>query len=151
MFLIPILHQTTTAVYQSLRKRCCFSFQFYIKPQLTSILELDELSCFSFQFYIKPQQATSVCHKSSRCFSFQFYIKPQLVVDTDYLDMCCFSFQFYIKPQHITSGPYPYSVVSHSNSTSNHNRPSSLSVSSRLFLIPILHQTTTRKRTVLSC
>ena len=33
LFLIPILHQTTTAKACDLSIICCFSFQFYIKPQ----------------------------------------------------------------------------------------------------------------------
>ena len=85
LFLIPILHQTTTGnawVYGNAR---CFSFQFYIKPQLLAWRRLRALRCFSFQFYIKPQQTTGR------------------------IALC--------------------RVVSHSNSTSNHNRrmpPSSL-------------------------
>ena len=37
-----------------------------------------------------------------------------------------------------------FPVVSHSNSTSNHNQSESRFLPIRLFLIPILHQTTTR-------
>ena len=56
---------------------------------------------------------------------------------------CCFSFQFYIKPQPADDCLDVDTVVSHSNSTSNHNSISALTVSTELFLIPILHQTTT--------
>ena len=56
---------------------------------------------------------------------------------------CCFSFQFYIKPQRPCKRVHLRGVVSHSNSTSNHN-PAHMPLSTyRLFLIPILHQTTT--------
>ena len=39
-----------------------------------------------------------------------------------------------------------FPVVSHSNSTSNHNQSESRFLPIRLFLIPILHQTTTKNR-----
>ena len=58
LFLISILHQTTT---------------------LESSLPPATLRCFLFQFYIKPQrQVASICILKDRCFLFQFYIKPQL-------------------------------------------------------------------------
>ena len=101
LFLIPILHQTTTSGPPSAVAVLLF---------LIPILHQTTTSGFSFQ-------------SISGCFSFQFYIKPQLRRMTS---VRCY-------------------VVSHSNSTSNHNtsgrRPSGLP----LFLIPILHQTTTLK------
>ena len=151
------------------------------------------VGCFSFQFYIKPQPL--LCHPSAfpSCFSFQFYIKPQQIIPRMFFDICCFSFQFYIKPQPVTTWPPAWSVVSHSNSTSNHNlyyvipqhfqvvshsnstsnhNKSFLgcslifvvshsnstsnhnglvgqSINYRLFLIPILHQTTTSRMAVI--
>ena len=125
-------------------------------------------SCFSFQFYIKPQPTMRGCTAMHSCFSFQFYIKPQLVLPATSIVSCCFSFQFYIKPQRkrqddAGKGVVSHSnstsnhnlhvaafarkdVVSHSNSTSNHNANSFTLNSSMLFLIPILHQTTTGHR-----
>ena len=122
-------------------------------------------SCFSFQFYIKPQPTMRGCTAMHSCFSFQFYIKPQLVLPATSIVSCCFSFQFYIKPQRKRQDDAGKGVVSHSNSTSNHNlhvaafaRKDVVSHSnstsnhnqaflqifwSLLFLIPILHQTTT--------
>ena len=121
LFLIPILHQTTTARGADSMLTRCFSFQFYIKPQRRGFRVATSRRCFSFQFYIKPQHQTGDGRCGSRCFSFQFYIKPQLS-----------------PMQHSRR-----SVVSHSNSTSNHNENSRKKKSSALFLIPILHQTTT--------
>ena len=78
-------------------------------------------SCFSFQFYIKPQPTMRGCTAMHSCFSFQFYIKPQLVLPATSIVSCCFSFQFYIKPQRKRQDDAGKGVVSHSNSTSNHN------------------------------
>ena len=151
MFLIPILHQTTTF------------------PLSASIVR----SCFSFQFYIKPQQAPSNNFIVKRCFSFQFYIKPQL-------DICSNMYRTVVSHSNSTSNHNKRlsasdfnMVVSHSNSTSNHNiigvaavRPKVVSHSNStsnhnisleearlelLFLIPILHQTTTYERSGKRC
>ena len=121
LFLIPILHQTTT-----LRRNVRFRGLLFLIPILhqTTTFPLSASivrSCFSFQFYIKPQPCCSSGHGRMRCFSFQFYIKPQ----PPQLPFCFFP------------------VVSHSNSTSNHNLSNDTDDAAGLFLIPILHQTTT--------
>ena len=107
------------------------------------MLEYVQDGCFSFQFYIKPQLAITILALACRCFSFQFYIKPQQTAFCRCSAEGCFSFQFYIKPQHLARGSSIRIVVSHSNSTSNHNIRKEISASIKLFLIPILHQTTT--------
>ena len=78
LFLIPILHQTTTLHQHTGTIPGCSSFQFYIKPQqLQPTWELG-LRCSSFQFYIKPQLYRDTRRGGYSCSSFQFYIKPQL-------------------------------------------------------------------------
>ena len=193
----------------------CFSFQFYIKPQLRRTCSSRRPSCFSFQFYIKPQLAVIRRFSGLGCFSFQFYIKPQPMAALDcaenmlflipilhqtttlvmmaVLQMAlflipilhqtttvtsiyllslvlflipilhqtttrrlrsgppigCFSFQFYIKPQPMQRLFKCFRVVSHSNSTSNHNMSLPYLRRTPLFLIPILHQTTTSRMAVI--
>ena len=57
--------------------------------------------------------------------------------------VCCILSKFYIKPQlHIIHRLQPR-VVSYRNSTSNHNRASPVRRTTGLYLIEILHQTTT--------
>ena len=121
LFLIPILHQTTT-----------------LKRLLCGLL-----SCSSFQFYIKPQLSPAIPRKAFCCSSFQFYIKPQRSPALPEFPPGCSSFQFYIKPQHGRPLMEVDGVVPHSNSTSNHNNGLSFISPVSLFLIPILHQTTT--------
>ena len=127
----------------------CFSFQFYIKPQPNYLMHTSWTCCFSFQFYIKPQLLGRAKPARLGCFSFQFYIKPQLNFIKMELNHRCFSFQFYIKPQLSPAGILPFFVVSHSNSTSNHNYVENMDNISELFLIPILHQTTTSRMAVI--
>ena len=63
----------------------------------------------------------------------------------------CSSFQFYIKPQPFPGSRLVALVVPHSNSTSNHNQRPDSSPYCLLFLIPILHQTTTHLCSSLWC
>ena len=143
----------------------CFSFQFYIKPQQTAFSVRFQHGCFSFQFYIKPQHHRRCRCSAEGCFSFQFYIKPQHLARGS-------SIRIVVSHSNSTSNhnrwaPVVYTscvvshsnstsnhngnfermfkerVVSHSNSTSNHNNILPLKTSNALFLIPILHQTTT--------
>ena len=55
----------------------------------------------------------------------------------------CILSKFYIKPQRITPDYLNYQVVSYRNSTSNHNDVAKSALALRLYLIEILHQTTT--------
>ena len=57
--------------------------------------------------------------------------------------LCCILSKFYIKPQQQTIKLQSNSVVSYRNSTSNHNDLEGLSNRPPLYLIEILHQTTT--------
>ena len=121
LFLIPILHQTTTDNRVLSLHSGCSSFQFYIKPQLSPAIPRKAFCCSSFQFYIKPQRSPALPEFPPGCSSFQFYIKPQ-----------------HGRPLMEVDG-----VVPHSNSTSNHNAQVGTAQVGTLFLIPILHQTTT--------
>ena len=55
----------------------------------------------------------------------------------------CILLKFYIKPQLRLERELAYCVVSYRNSTSNHNEPFASECFCKLYLIEILHQTTT--------
>ena len=100
--------------------------------------------CILSKFYIKPQRQTIACHYVYGCILSKFYIKPQLAGEDRKTGGRCILSKFYIKPQ-----PFPVvyvraRVVSYRNSTSNHNRPSRRTHPPKLYLIEILHQTTTK-------
>ena len=99
LYLIEILHQTTTMAH------------------ISGIME----SCILSKFYIKPQLDASTMKTMLRCILSKFYIKPQLLVMYSCHD----------------------TVVSYRNSTSNHNLYRNRTQRVRLYLIEILHQTTT--------
>ena len=99
------------------------------------------------------------------CFSFQFYIKPQLAIPFSLLlvvvshsnstsnhnkRLSASDFNMVVSHSNSTSNhniigvaAVRPKVVSHSNSTSNHNISLEEARLELLFLIPILHQTTT--------
>ena len=58
--------------------------------------------------------------------------------------ICCILSKFYIKPQQRVRHKLGHSVVSYRNSTSNHNQPKYHFKWKTLYLIEILHQTTTK-------
>ena len=187
LYLIEILHQTTTHCkciqftlccilskfyikpqHEPLAShipRCCILSKFYIKPQLRCILGYTALGCILSKFYIKPQLARQWLMVPCGCILSKFYIKPQLVCGLRWRQLCCILSKFYIKPQHFINArdrvsscilskfyikPQPRvprlivsMVVSYRNSTSNHNQKRRDKSYQRLYLIEILHQTTT--------
>ena len=121
LYLIEILHQTTT--------------QFFV----------GHLFCRLYLIEILHQTTTTsiIQRRSERCILSKFYIKPQLL-------FCCFAQFYVVSYRNSTSnhnyGPrrrLPAGVVSYRNSTSNHNGKVLDGVRRRLYLIEILHQTTT--------
>ena len=145
--------------------RCILS-KFYIKPQLYNFWIKAHNCCILSKFYIKPQHSHETYCAYHSCILSKFYIKPQLFyADLSKVRRCILS-KFYIKPQHprlfelsrlVVSYRNSTSnhnleekyhnlrqVVSYRNSTSNHNSASMPSASGPLYLIEILHQTTTK-------
>ena len=77
LYLIEILHQTTTLATAILFPRCCILLKFYIKPQQTFFASKIEHGCILLKFYIKPQHGGRRRAASQRCILLKFYIKPQ--------------------------------------------------------------------------
>ena len=126
LFLIPILHQTTTLVMMAVLQMALFLIP--ILHQTTTVTSIYLLSLVLFLIPILHQTTTRRLRSGP--------------------PIGCFSFQFYIKPQPMQRLFKCFRVVSHSNSTSNHNALGADSMLTRLFLIPILHQTTTLRRRI---
>ena len=103
LYLIEILHQTTTK-HPALRH---------------------SMRCILSKFYIKPQLRNVSLNQDFRCILSKFYIKPQLVRQPLQRRMGCILSKFYIKPQRRSDPPDESCVVSYRNSTSNHNRRAS--------------------------
>ena len=189
MYLIEILHQTTTiGRLRFIRARCILS-KFYIKPQRAWWSVFYGYSCILSKFYIKPQlqqaaydfvnvvsyrNSTSnhnkweyprrhpglylieILHQTTTqsdeyqagtsCILSKFYIKPQLRLERELAHCSCILSKFYIKPQRAWRSVFYGYVVSYRNSTSNHNHIDTVRVDYMLYLIEILHQTTTQRQ-----
>ena len=59
LYLIEILHQTTTTLAASGNFSSCILSKFYIKPQLFASLLIALICCILSKFYIKPQRRAS--------------------------------------------------------------------------------------------
>ena len=101
--------------------------------------------CILSKFYIKPQPLVLWLLVAWRCILSKFYIKPQQSPQGD-------SFWRVVSYRNSTSNHNTsilrlasIIVVSYRNSTSNHNPDVEASSSDLLYLIEILHQTTTRR------
>ena len=165
LYLIEILHQTTTSSRARARLLCCILLKFYIKPQQPftrsrySKLYLIEIlhqttTCGKCEDCLRRLYLIEILHQTTtpalasmplcRCILLKFYIKPQLVSSLFVLGAGCILLKFYIKPQLRLERELAYCVVSYRNSTSNHNAVAGRHYLALLYLIEILHQTTTR-------
>ena len=124
LYLIEILHQTTTEPSRTDMIRCCILSKFYIKPQLRDSLRYSDFRCILSKFYIKPQPLDSAVSRRESCILSKFYIKPQQLFALIKIRRCCILSKFYIKPQHQPQTSDIPRVVSYRNSTSNHNKAS---------------------------
>ena len=167
LYLIEILHQTTTFRSDYTFGYRCILSKFYIKPQLrhscpfffrvvsyrnsTSNHNQAMTITVAIQLYlieILHQTTTSAQYlmRSCSCILSKFYIKPQHEGVRHQDGQSCILSKFYIKPQLSSKRRCTLCVVSYRNSTSNHNWKSFMVSIMLLYLIEILHQTTTQLR-----
>ena len=125
------------------RTACCILSKFYIKPQLLPFVMQRLIRCILSKFYIKPQPSFRSAITQHGCILSKFYIKPQLSLEVMLTQESCILSKFYIKPQLVIQLNVTAWVVSYRNSTSNHNLIPRMCFSQALYLIEILHQTTT--------
>ena len=121
MYLIEILHQTTTEGHA--QTRTIWLYLIEILHQTTTSLRA---RASPLQLYlIEILHQTTTLRRSAL------------------LLLSCILSKFYIKPQQRVRHRLGHSVVSYRNSTSNHNRTDLVRMLLVLYLIEILHQTTT--------
>ena len=187
MYLIEILHQTTTCYRQCSFCCCCILSKFYIKPQQRVRHKIGHSCCILSKFYIKPQPSVRVRELLKGCILSKFYIKPQPLCSPSFdstvvsyrnstsnhnCRLSAFCGRFVVSYRNSTSNhntglrgtplsvvvsyrnstsnhnyinplSWQYLVVSYRNSTSNHNQARRNWKYKKLYLIEILHQTTT--------
>ena len=151
LFLISILHQTTTIC--SLRIIFRVLFLISILHQTTTDTSDDAGRRRLFLISILHQTTTSSVPSRfpASCFLFQFYIKPQLPIYTSVPFHVVSYFNSTSNHNLNTPVKHKLSVVSYFNSTSNHNLHTKKYQKILLFLISILHQTTTSDMRFVDC
>ena len=99
LYLIEILHQTTTVGTREMPFCSCILLKFYIKPQPKRRTAILRLRCILLKFYIKPQLQDGRIGDVIGCILLKFYIKPQRYDARKISARCCILLKFYIKPQ----------------------------------------------------
>ena len=122
LYLIEILHQTTTSL-----------------PLLCAVLPL-----YLIEILHQTTTRRDIQRRSKRLYLIEILHQTTTFPLLRSVLFCCILSKFYIKPQHFDFEKRVNYVVSYRNSTSNHNFRRWLSRSWALYLIEILHQTTTR-------
>ena len=168
LYLIEILHQTTTSLCASLSFWSCILSKFYIKPQLATHGKRKTDRCILSKFYIKPQQSTLPAEQkkvvsyrnstSNHNIGAKKRMQRQVVSyrnstsNHNYFTECSHGgrvVSYRNSTSNHNSDNWVFSehvVVSYRNSTSNHNIRRTTTWISVLYLIEILHQTTTYGR-----
>ena len=145
MYLIEILHQTTTRLCSSPCRSSLYLIEILHQTTTSPPFYRGCGCCILSKFYIKPQPSTGSGTRTPGCILSKFYIKPQLFYGFIVRVRSCILSKFYIKPQPCHRHRVRWLVVSYRNSTSNHNSFLALMVLDMLYLIEILHQTTTHR------
>ena len=143
LYLIEILHQTTTVQRTSSPDGSLYLIEILHQTTTRVVYLLPLVGCILSKFYIKPQHALKNDRAGQCCILSKFYIKPQPYRPRRRSTPCCILSKFYIKPQRMSNKEVIRKVVSYRNSTSNHNFTVAHPMAVMLYLIEILHQTTT--------
>ena len=142
LYLIEILHQTTTSCRTSATSDCCILSKFYIKPQQRirhkighSVVSYRNSTSNHNSYVLDSNNPSVVSYRNST--SNHNLFGTNVLYNTLYLIeilhqtttrapplpilLCCILSKFYIKPQLIKMAIPSLLVVSYRNSTSNHN------------------------------
>ena len=129
LYLIEILHQTTTMAMNR-----SYEHELYLIEILHQTTTCNTPLCSLLELYL-----IEILHQTTTA------------SDNHDHRRCCILSKFYIKPQPYSGITPLLFVVSYRNSTSNHNLVGSVLIFVVLYLIEILHQTTTSEDSPLFC
>ena len=143
LYLIEILHQTTTQLSALIVEVSLYLIE--ILHQTTTAGRRNSARCSLYLIEILHQTTTAGRRNSARCSLYLIEILHQTTTLSPILHTprSCILLKFYIKPQPGRCKNLHSFVVSYWNSTSNHNSVLHSFSNLSLYLIEILHQTTT--------
>ena len=143
LYLIEILHQTTTLPLLIFPLLSCILSKFYIKPQRENRYNDPRNGCILSKFYIKPQ-LRRWCERYNVVVSYRNSTSNHNSRAAGTISAGVVSYRNSTSNHNASrSTGSSLTVVSYRNSTSNHNLISHMDTQSSLYLIEILHQTTT--------
>ena len=142
LYLIEILHQTTTIVLLAIVILSCILSKFYIKPQLRKRLSRS-WTVVSYRNSTSNHNSVEFFDNTVVLYLIEILHQTTTQSTVDRNTAGCILSKFYIKPQHSPDNNMNLCVVSYRNSTSNHNNRQIKNDRKMLYLIEILHQTTT--------
>ena len=143
LYLIEILHQTTTAAHPGFTSKVLYLIEILHQTTTEDWGSIKKHWLYLIEILHQTTTAAAVFKIAKGCILSKFYIKPQLICESDTPIEGCILSKFYIKPQPRSWSTRWRYVVSYRNSTSNHNSACVTRSDIRLYLIEILHQTTT--------
>ena len=143
LFLMRLLHQTTTVLVDS-----CFPdllFLMRLLHQTTTVGAMANPTGTLFLMRLLHQTTTELTGGigSGGCSLCACYIKPQRTPSALSRSPCCSLCACYIKPQLFGTVMVIFGVVPYALATSNHNIWAQIRRGYSLFLMRLLHQTTT--------
>ena len=146
LYLIEILHQTTTRI--PIAKGFSELYLIEILHQTTTADSVFPSGMELYLIEILHQTTTFVLPMRRGTLLYLIEILHQTTTSRSAVSSLirCILSKFYIKPQHSQCHFVILGVVSYRNSTSNHNRQLVFQPAVALYLIEILHQTTTPRR-----
>ena len=145
LYLIEILHQTTTTPRWEMNLDWLYLIEILHQTTTFCHVRLIRTQLYLIEILHQTTTVQKLLRKQAGCILSKFYIKPQLIVRSVTGTYSCILSKFYIKPQLVLLRLDFLSVVSYRNSTSNHNWKSFIVCNLVLYLIEILHQTTTER------
>ena len=143
LYLIEILHQTTTIVPDE--ELVAELYLIEILHQTTTVQPASNAFVALYLIEILHQTTTWDCLPKRGKWLYLIEILHQTTTRKGIIEayLGCILSKFYIKPQLASQSNWPILVVSYRNSTSNHNANRMHTAIEWLYLIEILHQTTT--------
>ncbi len=121
LYLIEILHQTTTLLFRLAWIFRCILSKFYIKPQ--RLQERPRIfPVVSYRNSTSNHNAVAPLIRSILLYLIEILHQTTTKADDEVFCFGCILSKFYIKPQRVVSARTACAVVSYRNSTSNHNQ-----------------------------
>ena len=147
LYLIEILHQTTTVVGMPCSVRKLYLIEILHQTTTNSVYGIVDALLYLIEILHQTTTSGGFLPSQRCCILSKFYIKPQPCLTKNFIEKV-------VSYRNSTSNHNSFSVksmtmgvVSYRNSTSNHNAGTATPNSALLYLIEILHQTTTQRHT----